>query len=110
MRLVDVVLHTSTAPEPFGRVVVEGMLARRPVVATRQGGVLEIVEDGVTGRLVPPGNAAALAHTLKDLLATPDAAARLAANGYARARATFSVASMLEGLRDAVDATLADRR
>jgi glycosyltransferase involved in cell wall biosynthesis len=108
MRLVDVVLHTSTAPEPFGRVVVEGMLARRPVVATRQGGVLEIVEDGVTGRLVPPGDAPALAHTLRTLLASPDAAARLAANGYTRARSAFSVSSMLDGLQDAVDATLAD--
>ncbi|HEY1608823.1 MAG TPA: glycosyltransferase family 4 protein, partial [Paraburkholderia sp.] len=49
MRAVDVVAHTSITPEPFGRVVVEGMLARRPVVASRDGGVTEIVEHDVNG-------------------------------------------------------------
>lgn len=54
MRMVRVVLHTSTSPEPFGRVIVEGMLARRPVIATRAGGVAEILTDGETGIMVSP--------------------------------------------------------
>jgi glycosyltransferase involved in cell wall biosynthesis len=69
MRLSDVVVHTSIAPEPFGRVIVEGMLACKPVVATRAGGTVEIIENGVSGVLVPPGNADALAGILTDLLA-----------------------------------------
>jgi len=54
MRVVDCVVHASIDPEPFGRVVVEGMLARRPVIATRTGGVPEIIEDGVSGILITP--------------------------------------------------------
>ena len=56
MRMVDVVAHTSTAPEPFGRVIVEGLLARRPVVATRAGGAIEILEHVESGWLTEPGN------------------------------------------------------
>ena len=48
MRAVDVLVHTSTAPEPFGRVIAEGMLAERPVIATAGGGASEIVKAGET--------------------------------------------------------------
>jgi len=94
MKAVDVVAHTSTAPEPFGRVVVEGMLAGRPVIATRAGGPQEIIEDGRTGQLVAPGDPDALAHALRALLRRPGAAATLARRGQAAARARFSVANM----------------
>ncbi len=60
MKAVDIVVHTSIAPEPFGRVIVEGMLARKPVIATRAGGALETIDEGVTGLLVAPGDVAAL--------------------------------------------------
>jgi glycosyltransferase involved in cell wall biosynthesis len=63
MRLSDVVVHTSIEPEPFGRVVIEGMMARKPVVATRGGRVVEIIEDKVNGILVPPRNSKALTET-----------------------------------------------
>jgi glycosyltransferase involved in cell wall biosynthesis len=89
MRAVDVVAHTSTAPEPFGRVVVEGMLAGRPVVASAAGGVLEIIENGVTGCLVRPGNADHLALVLGDLLSGD--ASLLARRGSEQARTAFSV-------------------
>lgn len=88
MRMVDVVAHTSVAPEPFGRVIVEGMLARRPVVATRAGGALELVEEGVTGRLVEPGDAGALRTALRELL-DGEEAARLGARAYEHARKRF---------------------
>jgi glycosyltransferase involved in cell wall biosynthesis len=42
----DVIAHTSTAPDPFGRVIVEGMLSGRPVLATLAGGAVEVVRDG----------------------------------------------------------------
>lgn len=95
MRLVHVVLHTSTAPEPFGRVIVEGMLAGRPVVATRAGGVEEILEDGVTGVLVPPGVPAALASAIRELLANPARAQTIARAGRASAEHRFSVDTMV---------------
>lgn len=94
MHAVDVVAHTSTAPEPFGRVIVEGLLAGRPVVATRAGGALEILTDEVTGRLTPPGNADALADTLNALIDTPDRARSLAEQGKAMATERFSVSEM----------------
>ena len=93
MRAMDIVMHSSIAPEPFGRVVVEGMMAGRPVIASAAGGVLEIVNDGVTGFLYEPGNATALAALLKKVLNSPELAARVAQTGQAHARLNFSAAS-----------------
>jgi len=98
MQLSDVVVHTSVAPEPFGRVIVEGMLARRPVVATRAGAAVEIIEDGVSGVLVPPRNAAALARALASLLTDPTKARAMAEAGYAAALNRFSLEAMIEGV------------
>ncbi|TDV39101.1 glycosyltransferase involved in cell wall biosynthesis [Paraburkholderia caballeronis] len=89
MRAVDVVAHTSITPEPFGRVVVEGMLARRPVVASRDGGVTEIVEHGANGLLCKPGDADELAATIAALRADPALRERLGASGLETARRRF---------------------
>ncbi len=102
MQTVDIVAHTSVSAEPFGRVIVEGMLAGKPVVATRAGGALEIVTDGKTGRLVAPGDAADLARTLRDLLQHPEQARQWAEAGRAHARQTFSVEAMIAQVRAAV--------
>ena len=99
---VDFVAHTSVAPEPFGRVIVEGMLAGKPVIATRAGGACEIIKDGITGRLVTPGDADELAKTLHEMIEQPDEAARLARAGGASARERFSVKAMLLGIGQAV--------
>ncbi|MHB8838057.1 MAG: glycosyltransferase [Gemmatimonadaceae bacterium] len=103
MRAADLVVHASIWPEPFGRVVVEGMLARRPVIAAAAGGVGEILQDGVTGVLVPPGDAAALARAVAALRADPACAAALAAAGAAHARANFGVTAMVRGVRAVLD-------
>ena len=110
MRLADVVVHTSVAPEPFGRVVVEGMLASRPVVATRGGGVLEIIDDGDNGVLVPPGDPKALAKVLRGLLINPDRAKAFANAGYATALERFSLQAMLEGVAQQLQEVAAWRR
>ena len=107
LHLTDVVAHTSTAPEPFGRVIVEGMLARKPVVATQAGGAVEITENGQVGRLVPPGDARALSEALADLLAHPDGARRLAEAGHATAQARFTLRAMVGQLEQHVDAVVA---
>lgn len=103
MRAADVIVHASTLPEPFGRVVVEGMLARKPVIATDAGGVREIVQHGETGVLVPLGDAAAIARAVTELLADAPRAARIAVAGAARARAEFSVEAMVRGVRAVLD-------
>ena len=60
----DVVVHFSTRPEPFGRVVAESLASGVPAIAAAAGGPLEILEPGVTGWLVPPGDVGALAAQL----------------------------------------------
>ena len=69
---LDIVVHASTKPEPFGRVVAEGMSAGRAVVAAASGGVLEQVEDGKTGLLFPMGDERALAIQVGRLLHSPE--------------------------------------
>lgn len=105
MRTVDVVAHTSSAPEPFGRVVVEGMLAGRPVVATGAGGVPEIVTDG-TGLLVPPGDAGALAAALTRLLSEPAFAASVARKGREHASTHFTVEMMVDRKTSHIEAAI----
>jgi glycosyltransferase involved in cell wall biosynthesis len=100
----DVVVHASVLAEPFGRVLVEAMLAGRPVIATRAGGVPEVVTDGDTGLLVPPGDARALEDALEALRRDPELIARLARRGAEHARRMFSREAMLAG----VNAVLAD--
>ena len=91
----DVFVHTSRW-EGFGIVLLEAMLARLPVVATRVSAVPEIVVDGETGVLADAGDAAAVAAALEALLADPGRARALGEAGHARARAEFSVAAMAE--------------
>ncbi len=77
----------SSCHEPFGIVNLEAMAAGKPVVATNVGGVGEIVDDGVTGILVPAGDASALANALERVLTTPDLANALGDAGKARSAA-----------------------
>jgi glycosyltransferase involved in cell wall biosynthesis len=105
MRLCDVVLHTSVAAEPFGRVIVEGMLAGRPVVASQAGGAAEIIQDGRTGRLVPPNRPDLLSRAIGELLSDPQARHRLATAGTTHARHVFSLDTMVRGVTRSLRAT-----
>lgn len=77
--------------EGFGLVLVEAMAAARPIVAAAAGGIPEVVEDGVTGRLVPSGNPGALAAALADLVADAGLRTRLGVAGREVARRRFDV-------------------
>ncbi|MEL6611522.1 MAG: glycosyltransferase family 4 protein, partial [Bacteroidota bacterium] len=92
----DIVAHTSVAAEPFGRVIVEGMLAERAVVATAAGGAVEILDDQTTGRLVPPGDAAALRTALAALLADPSRTHTMAAAARTDALTRFGTARVAQ--------------
>jgi len=87
----DVVVVPSTDPEPFGRVAVEAMAFARPVIAAAHGGLVEIVQHGVTGLLVPPRDAAALTQAMAALAENPALRADYGYAGLARQRAVFSV-------------------
>jgi glycosyltransferase involved in cell wall biosynthesis len=72
--------------EGFGMVLLEAMAAGLPIVACRSGAVPEVVTDGETALLVPPGDPEALAEALLALLADPDRRRRMAEAGRERAR------------------------
>lgn len=86
----DVAVHCSVRPEPFGMVLLEAMSCRRPVVAAAAGGVSEVVEDGVTGTLVPPGDEKAFAREIARLLENPSGCGEMGGAGRRRAAAEFS--------------------
>jgi glycosyltransferase involved in cell wall biosynthesis len=92
MNAWDVVVHASVRPEPFGRVILEGMLLGKPVIATAAGGVPELIEDGRTGYLVPPGDATALAACLRRVLSAPDEARAVGTRAREWAGRQFSLA------------------
>ena len=100
MHAADVVVHCSTSPEPFGRVVVEAMLCGRPVIASDAGGTAEIVRDGDTGLLVKPDDPAALSAALRRLLAAPDRTAQMARAGQHDAAQRFSLETAVRGVED----------
>ena len=87
----DILVHASTIDEPFGQVVIEGMAAGKPVIATRGGGVSEIVEEGVSGLLVPMKDATALAQAIRLLLTDPARRAELGSAGRQRVQEKFLV-------------------
>lgn len=90
MSASDMIVHSASQPEPFGRVVVEAMAAARPVVATAAGGVLEIIEDGVTGRLVAPTDAGGMADSIIGLLSDLDTATRMGRQARQEAQRRFA--------------------
>ena len=102
MKACDIVVHTSTEPEPFGRVIVEGQLAQRPVIASAAGGALELIEDGRNGLLFPPENAIALRQSIEKLLDNPNLAKSLAQQGYHDAKTNFTLETILQSFTQAV--------
>ena len=87
----NIFIHSSTSPEPFGRVVVEGMLAGRIVIATDSGGVPEIINDESYGILVPPGDIKSLNKAINDINANRDKYKIVANNGREKATKDFSL-------------------
>src|ERR1700728_111790 len=96
MQRIDLLVVPSIAFESFGMVVLEAMRHRKPVICSDFGGMKEIVENGVTGLVVPAGDAPALSKAMERLLASSDARHRMGEAGYRRLNAAFTAARMAE--------------
>lgn len=97
-RALDVVVHASTAPEPFGLVIAEAMACGRPIVVSAHGGAAEIVQPDVDSLTHPPGDASALAARILQLARDPDLRERLGRAGRATAERRFDRARLAREL------------
>lgn len=104
--LSEVVVHCSTTPEPFGRVVVEAMAGGRPVIGADAGGVPEIIHPGVTGLLVAPGDHEQLGVAISDLLSDPDEAAALGRRAREAVADRFTIEAHGDTVQAAYDEVL----
>jgi glycosyltransferase involved in cell wall biosynthesis len=96
--------------EGFGVTVLEAMAAGLPIVASRVGGIPEIVREGETGSLVPPGDERALAEECRRLLREPELACRMGAAGRARLEESFDIDRLVDETATLYRDLLARRR
>ena len=89
-RSLDLVVHASTKPEPFGRTIIESMAYRIAVVAALDGGVGEIIEDGKDALAFRPGDPEDMAQKIAMVLLDQELRVRLAAAGHKKAQDHFS--------------------
>lgn len=93
---LDVVVHPATM-EGLGVSLLQAAVAGVPIVATRAGGIPEIVKDGVSGYLIDSGDIHAIMSRVNDLLADPIQSKRFGARGRSMARSRFSIDAMVQG-------------
>ena len=103
IRALDIVVHASTAPEPFGLAIAEGMACGRPVIVSAAGGATEIASPGINCMAVPPGDAGALAGALESLATNADLRLALGDAGRSTAQQSFSRARLAREIIEAYD-------
>lgn len=109
MAASNVVVHSASEPEPFGIVIIEAMGLGRPVVATAAGGVLDIIDDRVTGWLVPPRDAHQMAQVIKQLWQNQAEATLVARRAQQRIQERFSVEQHVAGVQQVYRQVLAGK-
>ncbi len=103
LNVMDIVIHSSVEPEPFGMVNLEAMSMRRPVISTTIGGPAEVFANSVDGFLVDPGDPDALAKRVAELLDDPQTRHAIAEAGYRTVRSRFHISQTLEQIHDIYD-------
>jgi glycosyltransferase involved in cell wall biosynthesis len=98
IRALDIVVHASTSPEPFGRVIAEAMACGKPVIMAAAGGALEIVTSGQDAIAIAPGDAGALAAAIRQLACAAPLRAQLGAAARRTAERRFDRARMAREL------------
>lgn len=95
LNILDIFIHSSIEPEPFGRVILEAMAMGVPVIATDAGGPTEIIENGVSGILVPMNDSDSMAEAVAYLLSNPEATRDVGEKGKQRLKELFSTKRMV---------------
>jgi glycosyltransferase involved in cell wall biosynthesis len=96
MRALDIVVHASTQPEPFGLVIIQAMACGRALIASEAGGARELVDPGVDGLFHQPGDEASLAAAMVELAEDAALRERLGSAGRLKALALFNRSTMAE--------------
>jgi glycosyltransferase involved in cell wall biosynthesis len=109
LNVLNVVIHASVAPEPFGRVLLEAMALSKPLVASRGGAAPEIVAEGSTGLLFTPGDAGDLATQLERLMADATERERMGRAGYERLCEQYGIERNVQLTQDLYSQILAER-
>jgi len=91
LKMLDILVLTSLTIESFSMAAVEAMAMKVPVIATNVGGLPEVVEDGKTGILIPPGDVNALCSAIKYLVNNPETRLKMGENGRARVLEKFTI-------------------
>jgi glycosyltransferase involved in cell wall biosynthesis len=107
--LTDIAVVPSTEPEPFGLVAIEAMASGKPVIAARHGGLLDIVDDGVTGLLVEPGSAEQLADAILRLVTDPLLRDSMGHLGSRRQAEVFSLEGQVKKTLSLIDSLVNGR-
>jgi glycosyltransferase involved in cell wall biosynthesis len=109
MKSFDLFVHVPTDPDPLPTSVIHASALSLPILAASTGGIPEIVEDGVSGVLVPPRDAPALAAALASLIGDPARRAALGAQARAQFLRRFSHEQFVTGVARAYEQCLAQR-
>jgi glycosyltransferase involved in cell wall biosynthesis len=96
INVMDILIHASIDPEPFGRVLLEGMALKKPLVGANGGAVPEIVEEGVSGLTFIPGDPESLAAAISTIASDRERMRRMGDIGYRRLMERFHIRQNLE--------------
>jgi glycosyltransferase involved in cell wall biosynthesis len=100
------ILVLPSLQEPFGKIVIEAMAMEKPVVASKVGGVPEIVMDGKTGLLIPPGDSDAICQALQQLIEDREKREQMGREGRKRVEQMFSLEKHVHKIQQVYEAIL----
>lgn len=96
----DIFVHASIEPEPFGRVILEAMAMKKPIVATDAGGPRELIQNGESGLLVPMNDERAMANAIEFYLEDMEKAREMGINAWKRLCEKFTIRNMVSGVEE----------
>ncbi|MFA9558195.1 glycosyltransferase [Evansella sp. AB-rgal1] len=106
IQTIDILVHASIREEPFGRVIIEGMAAKKPVIASALGGPLEIIEDGVSGLLYGAGSDVELAIQIEKIISNEELYNNISKQGYYSFQVNFNLRKTISLVESCLDRLL----